>query len=49
MSRKKLQGGEAFDKLLGKLVQVPKKEIDRAALAWKKSQAKKKRKKQSGG
>lgn len=45
MSRKKLQGGEAFDKLMGKLAHVPKAEADKAAAAWKKKQAKKKRQK----
>jgi hypothetical protein len=49
MSRKKLQGGEAFDKLMGKLAQVPKAEIDRAAAKWKAKRAKKKRKKPDTG
>lgn len=40
-SPKKLQGGAAFDSLLGKLVKVPKKEVERKERALKKSRAKK--------
>lgn len=41
---KKLQGGAAFDALMGKLVQVPKKELDRAAKRDQKKKAKRKKK-----
>jgi hypothetical protein len=43
MSRK-LEGGEAFDKLMGKLVQVGKRSADRAGKAWKKKKDAKKKK-----
>lgn len=38
---KKLSGGDAFDSLMGKLVQVGKKDADRVHRAWKKKRAKK--------
>ena len=42
-SPKKLQGGAAFDSLLGKLAKVPKKEVERKERALKKSRAKKRK------
>lgn len=41
---KTLHGGAAFDSLMGKLVQVPKKEADKKERAWRRSRAKKKAK-----
>jgi hypothetical protein len=41
---KKVQGGAAFDALMGKLVQVPKKELDRAEKRYQKKRAKKRKK-----
>lgn len=41
---KKLEGGKAFDELMGKLVQVPKKELDQAAKRDRKKKAKRKKK-----
>ena len=41
---KKLQGGEAFDDLMGKLAHIPKAEVDKAGKAWKKARAKSKKK-----
>lgn len=38
---RKLRGGAAFDSLMVKLVQVPKKEVERKERALKKSRAKK--------
>lgn len=46
MMARKLRGGAAFDSLMGKLVQVPKKEVERKERALKKSRMKKR--KQSG-
>lgn len=43
-SPKKLQGGEPFDALMGKLAHVPKSEVDKAGKAWKKARAKSKKK-----
>lgn len=40
---KKATGGAAFDALLGKLVQVPKKELDRAEKRYRKKKAKRKK------
>lgn len=40
---KKLQGGEKFDALLGKLAHVPKEAVDKASRAWKKARAAKKK------
>lgn len=41
---KKPTGGKAFDALLGKLVQVPRKEIDAAAKRYRAKKAKRKKK-----
>lgn len=41
---KKLQGGTAFDSLMGKLVKVPKKEVEKKERAWRRSRDKKKAK-----
>ena len=41
---KKLEGGKAFDTMMGKLVQVPKKELDRAEKRYQKKKAKRKKK-----
>lgn len=42
-SPKKPTGGAAFDALMGKLIQVPKKELDRAERRYKKKKAKNKK------
>ncbi len=44
MDAKRPTGGTEFDALMGRLAQVPRKEVDRVERAWKKSRAKKKRK-----
>ena len=49
MSKEKLSGGDAFDRLMGKLVQVPKQSADRTARRWKAARKKKKPKKSDGG
>jgi hypothetical protein len=41
---KMLEGGKPFDALMGKLVQVPKKELDRAEKRYQKKKAKRKKK-----
>lgn len=46
---KKPMGGEAFDSLARKLVQVPKQEADRTARRWKAARKKKKRKPEGNG
>lgn len=43
---KELTGGKAFDELLGKLVQVPKREADRRLRAERKAKAKRRKSKQ---
>ena len=41
---KKPTGGKAFDDLLGKLIQVPKKEVDAASKRYSKKKAKRRKK-----
>lgn len=43
--KKKLQGGSAFDALMGKLARVPKEAADAANKAWKKARKRKKKRK----
>ena len=41
---KKVEGGKEFDALMGKLVQVPKRELDRAEKRYQKKKAKRRKK-----
>jgi hypothetical protein len=44
MARKELSGGPAFDSLMGKLIQVPKRELDRRLAKRKQRKARRKKK-----